>query len=223
MQIEAIASAIMNHVVSGLSGINANPKISIEQLCDEVVAEKNTLLREWLLKGILSLDELYLSLNCVEVNCDYMSKCCDLQLGEKALHFEIPPILYFNGINTIKFVGSIDRKVKYNVYIDESYRYHKYKKRGAEHPYVYIDTSINANGNMDGYIFNVPFVKYISVVALFQDPRKLLEWDCCSENSEYYLDFGILSEPIINNLTQRYIYFYRQAATPITPNTQQPK
>lgn len=175
MTIEQISSAIYNNVVTGLAGITSNPKISIEQLQDEVVAEKNQIMREFLLKGILNLDELFLTINCIEVTCDYMSKCCELQLGEKALHFEIPPIIYLHGIDTVRFVGSIDRKVKYNVYTDEAYRFHKHRKRGADSPYVYIDTAINANGNMDGYIFNVPFVKYISVIALFQDPRKLLE------------------------------------------------
>ena len=40
----------------------------------------------------------YMEINCIEVDCDYMSKCCDLQVGEKALHFEIPPIIYINGV-----------------------------------------------------------------------------------------------------------------------------
>lgn len=175
MTIEAIASAVYNNTVTGLAGITSNPKISVEQLQDEVVAERNQIMREFLLKGILNLDELFLAINCIEVDCDYMSKCCNLQVGEKALHFEIPPIIYINGIDTIRFVGSIDRHTRYNIYTDETYRFHKYRKNKPGSSYVYIDTAINSNGNMDGYIFNVPFVKYISVIALFLDPRKLLE------------------------------------------------
>jgi hypothetical protein len=76
---------------------------------------------------------------------------------------------------------------------------------------------------MDGYIFNVPFVKYISVIALFQDPRRLLEWDCCSENPESYLDCGILSDEIIRRLTEKYIRWYRSFASPVTPNDQVPR
>lgn len=223
MTLQQIASAVYNSVVGGLTGITSNPKISIEQLEDEVVAERNQVMREYLLKGVINLEELFLSINCIEVNCDYMSKCCDLQIGEKALHFEIPPIIYLNGANTIKFIGSIDRNTKYNVYTDDSYRFHKYRKRGANRPYVYIDTAINSNGNMDGYIFNVPFVKYISIVALFQDPRKVLEWDCCSENSEIYLECGILSNEIIRRLTEKYVRWFRQLASPVTPNDQQPR
>lgn len=129
MTIEQISSAIYNNVVTGLAGITSNPKISIEQLQDEVVAEKNQIMREFLLKGVLSLEELFLAINCIEVSCDYMSKCCELQVGEKALHFEIPPIVYLSGIDTIRFVGSIDRNTKYNVYTDEAYRFHKHRRR----------------------------------------------------------------------------------------------
>lgn len=176
MTIEAISSAILNNMSSGLSGINENSKISLEQIQDEVIAQKNQIMREYLLKGIITLDELFLAINCIEVDCQSMAKCpCILDVGEKVLHFEIPPVLQFNGANTIRFVGSTDRHTKYTVYTDETYRYHKYRKRSGNQPYVYIDTAINSKGNMDGYIFNAPFVKYISVVALFQDPRRLLE------------------------------------------------
>ena len=41
MTIEAIASAVYNNTVTGLAGITSNPKISVEQLQDEVVAERN--------------------------------------------------------------------------------------------------------------------------------------------------------------------------------------
>lgn len=212
----------MNHIYSGTAGLNSNMKISLEQLMDEVVAERNIILKEYLLKGIMNFQEMFLAINCIEVNCDYMSKCCELPVGEKALHFEIPPIMYINGVDTIKFIGSIDRKVKYKVYTDDSYRYHQYKKRGSNKPFVYVDTAINANGNLDCYIFNLPMVKYISVVALFQDPRRLLEWDCCSNSEESILDLGLISDEVVKRLTEKYIRWYKTAAQPVLPNNQMP-
>ena len=224
MTLDQISSAIYNHVYSGLAGITSNPKISLDQLKDEVIAEKNQIIKEYLLKGVIRLEELFLSINCIEVGCDSKIQCPCIGLeGETALHFEIPPIMHLNGLNTIKFVGSVDKNIPYKIYTDDSYRYHKYKKHSANKPYVYIDTAVNANGNMDGWIFNVPFVKFISVTALFQDPRRLLEWDCCHDNSDTYLDMGILSDEIIRRLTTKYITWYKQAASPVTPNTQQPK
>jgi len=38
---------------------------------------------------------------------------------------------------------------------------------------VYIDTTPNANGMYDGFIFNAPLLKSISIIAIFKDPRQL--------------------------------------------------
>ena len=221
MTIEAIASAVWNNVYDGLKGTVSNPAMSLEQLTDEVVAERNNIAKEYLLKGVMTLQELYNAVNCVEVNCDFMSKCCDLPVGKKALHFEIPPVLLMNGISTIQFVGSIDRQEQYSVYTDVSYKFHFFRKRGADKPFVYIDPTVNSNGNIDGYIFNVPFVKYISVIAIFLDPRKLLEFDCCND-PEAITECGIISNDIIHRLTEKKIRYYRQLMLPSQPNTQTP-
>ena len=205
MTIKQIASAVLNHIYDGLKGAVANIAVSVEQLEDEVVAERNNIAKEYLLKGIMNLQELYLAINCVEVNCESMSKCCDVTFGQKALHFEIPPVMILNGIPTIKFIGSVDRSASYKVYTDSSYKYHAHKKRGADKPYVYVDTTINANGMMDCYVFNLPFTRMISVVALFADPRKVLEFDCCAGDEETYTDCGIISNDIIHRLTQKYM------------------
>ena len=224
MTINEAASAVITHVYDGIRGETSNLAISIELLEDEVIAERNTIIKEYLLKGVLDLRELHSAVNCVPVDCDYMGKCCNIQAGKKALHFEIPPILLLNGNSTISFIGSIDRQVQYSVYTDLSYKYHKYRKRGADKPYVYLDPTINANGMIDGYIFNVPLVKYISVVAIFLDPRKLLDYSCCCENAEEITELGIISNDIVKRLTEKYIRYYRQFQIPVNiNNTQAPQ
>lgn len=219
MNVTQIASAVLNNVMDALKGAVSNVAMSIEQLEDEVIAERNNIIKEYFLKGLIGLQELYNSVNCVEVNCDYMSKCCDLPVGKKALHFEIPPILLMNGVSTVNFVGSIDRQESYTVYTDNSYQFHKYRKRKSDSPYVYLDPTINANGNIDGYIFNVPYVKYISVTALFLDPRQLDQFDCCSD-IDSLTECGILSNDIIHRLSQKKVLYYRQLMLPAQPNTQ---
>lgn len=224
MNVKQIASAVLSHIYDGLKGAVANIAVSQEQLEDEVVAERNTIIKEYLIKGVANLQEVYSSIDCVEVSCDSMSKCCldGLgDLGQKALHFEIPPVLLLSGVSTIKFIGSIDRKEKYQVYTNNDYKYHQYKKRGSNKPYVYIDTTVNSNGMIDGYIFNAPLVKVISVVAVFLDPRKLVEFNCCADE-EIVTDCGIISNDIVHRLTQKYAMWYRQNVLPPIPNTQSP-
>lgn len=224
MNVKQIASAVLSHIYDGLKGAVANIAVSQEQLEDEVVAERNTIIKEYLIKGVANLQEVYSSIDCVEVSCDSMSKCCLDRLGDlgqKALHFEIPPVLLLSGVSTIKFIGSIDRKEKYQVYTNNDYKYHQYKKRGSNKPYVYLDTTVNSNGMIDGYIFNAPLVKVISVVAVFLDPRKLVEFNCCADE-EIVTDCGIISNDIVHRLTQKYAMWYRQNVLPPIPNTQSP-
>ena len=205
MNVKQIASAVLSHIYDGLKGAVANIAVSQEQLEDEVVAERNTVLKEYLIKGVVSLNEVYNAINCVETNCESMSKCCSLpDVGQKAIHFEIPPILVMDGGgSTVKFIGSIDRKESYQVYTNTDYKYHKYRKRGANKPYVYLDTTINSNGMIDGYIFNAPLVKMISVVAIFLDPRQLVQFSCCADE-DVVTDCGLISNDIIHRLSQKY-------------------
>lgn len=223
MTLEAIASAIYNSVVGGLTGISSNPKISIEQIKDEAVAERHQVLREFLLKGVIKIDELMKTINCIQVSCDYISKCCDAQVGDKAMHFEIPPVMVFPGEKTIKYIGSIDNNTEYTIYMDQSYKYNNLRRRKSQRPYVFVDTAINSNGNMDCYIYNAPFVKAVKVVALFNDPRKLLEWDCCSADKDVIMDFGLISDEVIKRMVEKYVRWFRQFQSTVLPNNQQPK
>ena len=71
---------------------------------------------------------------------------------------------------------------------------------------------------IDGYIFNAPLIKQVSISAIFKDPRQVEEFGCC-ENIENY---SFLNNEIKRRLTEKKIRYYRQFAAPITPNTQQP-
>ena len=64
-QIEKLASAIRNDVVAGLRGYHTNLSMSTEQLCQDIVDERLQILKEYSLKGVLPLRDLYLSINCI--------------------------------------------------------------------------------------------------------------------------------------------------------------
>lgn len=151
MDINKTASAIYNDIVAGLSGINANPNISIEQLEDEVIEMRETVIKEWYLKGVLKPHDLMLSLNCVEVNCADPANCCMTDTGKSELHFEIPVLMNDLGSDAIDWIGTVDKEERYSVYFTrDALKYRKYKKRGANKPYVFIDKTPNKNGLYDG-------------------------------------------------------------------------
>ena len=222
MELSKIASAIYNDVMGGLSGMNANPTISFEQLEDEVVEERQTVIKEWFNKGLLKRDDLLIAINCVDVDCADPGKCCASPSGKSALHFEIPQLLDDLGENAIYYVGSVDRTIPYDVYFSPSaMSMHKYKRRGKDKPYVYIEKTPNGNNMYDGWIFNLPFVKRITVIGIFKDLRQLEEFNCC--DSEEFLDFGSVSNEVKSRLIKKKLQYYRQYLAQPQPNNLVPR
>lgn len=142
-------------------------------------------IKEYQLKGILPLKDLLLQINCIPVDCKDLERCPICKPGIKTpnAHFEIPQIINDFGASAIAYIGSVDRMNSFSVYVNSNFTnlYQKYRKRGKDKPYVYIDPAPNENNMLDGYIFNAPLLKQISVVAIFKDPRQLDDYGCCSD------------------------------------------
>lgn len=219
MTIEQLSSAIVNDIYSGLSGLNnSNISISQDQLADEIVDLRQLIIKEWWLKGILQKGDLLTALNCVVVDCKDPTKCgpCDKAYdgpaGHSEMHFEIPKTVEGIGSDAIAFVGSADRQERYRIYYNPAQmKYHSYRKRYRNKPYVYIEKTPNENGNYDGWIFNLPFVKRIAVIGIFKDPRDLEKLGCSGDCDNTNGDLGSVSAEIQNRLTKSKLYYYRQA------------
>ena len=228
MELSKITSAIYNDIVSGLAGMNANPTISLEQLEDEVVEERQTVIKEWFNKGLLKSDDLMIAINCIDVDCADPGKCktsedcCSEPSGKLVHHFQIPQLMDDLGENAIYYIGSVDRAVPYDVYFSPSaMTMRKYKRRGKDKPYVYIEKTPNENNMYDGWIYNLPFVKRISVIGIFKDLRQLEEYNCC--NLPEFLDFGSVSNEVKNRLVKKKLQYYRQYLAQPQPNNLVPR
>lgn len=151
MTISSLASAIYNDVVSGLSGMNVNPNMSLEQLEDECAEMRAAVIKEYYLKGLLKPSDFTVAINCVDVDCEDRSKCCANPSGKMAAHFEIPQLMDDLGDSAILYIGSTDRENSFKVYTNPiSMKYNKYKRRGADKPYVYIEKTPNEHNMFDG-------------------------------------------------------------------------
>ena len=222
-QIEKLASAIRNDVVGGLRGYHTNPSMSLEQLMDEIVDERLQILKEYSLKGVLPVKDLYLSINCVPVDCKDLERCrCAGQDDclTPTAHFEIPQIVNDYGSLSIDYIGSTDRQNPFIYYTSSTaYRYHKYRKRGKNRPYVWIDTTPNENGMYDCFVFNAPLLSQISITAIFKDLRQLERYACCVELRDDNMTF--INNEIKKRLTEKKIRYYRALSPQNLPNDQQ--
>lgn len=223
MIFEKLASAIRNDVVSGLQGYHTNLSMSIEQLMDDIVDERLQILKEYSVQGILPVKDLLLSINCIPVDCKDLNKCSKCSggmSGTPVAHFEVPQILMDFGNKSIAYIGSTDKQnsFRYTTSITNWALYNKYRKRGKDKPYVYIDSTPNENGMYDCYIFNAPLIKQISITAIFKDPRQLESFGCCNEYQDD--NFSFINNEIKKRLTQKKIQYYRSYAAHVAPNDQ---
>ena len=222
--IKKLSSAVFNDIVSGLAGYEATVNMSLEQLEDECVEEMLVVLREWSLKNKIPTKDLLYSLNCIPVDCKSLDKCrCgNADYSKPVAHFEIPQVVNDFGEEAIEFVGSTDKSIRFKVYTSPtSFRFHKYKKRGANKPYVYIDTTPNEHNLYDGFIFNAPLLERLTVIAIFKDPRQLEQFSCCDIEEQDTL--SALAAEVKKRLIEKKLRYYRQFYQQPVQNDQVPK
>ena len=227
MYIEKLASQIRNDVVSGLRGYHQNLSMNIDQLQDEIVACRLSIINELYSKGIAPIDDLLMAINCVDVDCESLERC---SCGKKSdgdtitAHFQIPQLVTTYGTQAIKYLGATDRQNKFTIVTSLSeLQTIKYRRRGLTKPYVWIDFAPNADGMLDCFLFNAPFVRQVSIVAVFKDPRQLNKYKCCNLDDLNGPDVNnsFIDQLIKDKLTKEKLYYYRQAAAPKLSNDQQ--
>lgn len=227
MYIEKLASQIRNDVVSGLRGYHQNLSMNIDQLQDEIVACRLSIINELHSKGIAPIDDLLMAINCVDVDCESLERC---SCGKKSdgdtitSHFQIPQLVTTYGTQAIKYLGATDRQNKFTIVTSLSeLQTIKYRRRGLTKPYVWIDLAPNAEGMLDCFLFNAPFVRQVSIVAVFKDPRQLNKYKCCNLDDLNGPDVNnsFIDQLIKDKLTKEKLYYYRQAAAPKLSNDQQ--
>lgn len=227
MYIEKLASQIRNDVVSGLRGYHQNLSMNMDQLQDEIVACRLEILHQHFLKGIFPIKDLLIAINCIDVDCKALERCSCGKIAEGSTpiaHFEIPQLVSYYGKQAIEYIGSVDRQYKFQVISSLSeLENKKYRKRGNNKPYVWIDYSPNENGMLDCFIFNAPFLEQVSVVGIFKDPRQLNRYSCCNMDELNGPDVNpsFIDQLIKDKLTKEKLYYYRQVAAQRLPNDQQ--
>lgn len=227
MYIEKLASQIRNDVVSGLRGYHQNLSMNMDQLQDEIVACRLEILHQYFLKGIFPIKDLVLAINCIDVDCKALERCsCGKASEDDTLvaHFEIPQVISYFGKQAIQYIGSTDRRNKFTVITSlTELENKKYRKRGKNKPYVWIDYSPNENGMLDCFLFNAPLLEQVSVVGVFKDPRQLNQYSCCNTDELNGPDVNpsFVDQLIKDKLTKEKLYYYRQMAAQRLPNDQQ--
>ena len=220
---DKLASRIQNDINAGLRGTHANMSLTIEQIEDEIVATRLSIIKKYQLQGIPMPSDLLISINCIKIDCKDIERCpvCGPSMqGKAVMHFEIPQIITDFGIDGIAYVGSPDRQNPFLVYtsIPQWSMYHKYRKRGKNKPFIFIDTTPNESGFYDCFVFNAPLMKTITIVALFKDLRQVEEYGCCDDDNQ--TQFSFLDDEIQQTIVANKVKIFRGMNIPVLPNNQ---
>ncbi|TAF70757.1 MAG: hypothetical protein EAZ58_05140, partial [Flavobacterium sp.] len=164
-----LAWAIYNHIASALKG-TANEPYPVEQIKAEILAERDSVIKQMTLAGTLPYQTLIQDINCLELDCENLSLCCKVETYDKVLHFKLPKLASFT-VDPIPvyFIGLSDRSHAFRIQRGSTWSYKTYNKWTKDKPYVWF-----AANREDGFLFNPPTdnLKYISVSAIFEDPTQ---------------------------------------------------
>lgn len=170
-----IASAIKNNLEAGLKG-TANYSFSMEQLEYEVISTRNAIIKQLDTQGILDKTEFVQEINCIPVDCEKLSLCCDVNTKTTTLHFELPIFTH------IEYVGTPNRDKPFKIYNNSNFIYNKFRNSKLnKRPYV----SMRINeGIQHGFLFNPPTsnIKYVSVSGILSNPLDVNKYSCCNYN-----------------------------------------
>lgn len=64
--------------------------MSQEQVEDEIIDERMSIIKQYSLKNIIPLKDLMYAINCIPVDCKSLDKCCENSYSPPMAHFEIP-------------------------------------------------------------------------------------------------------------------------------------
>ena len=238
MQVEKLASAIYNDVVSGLVGITSTPSISIDQIQDDVVDERLQIIKEYSMKNLIPRKDLMYAINCIELDCQSLDKCCNIpkfsldypnldkccsnipNFSKPGLHFEIPQLINDFGDSAIEYIGSTDKQIPFKYYTTVAFKHHGTKLRGRDKPYVYIQTTPNENNMYDGWVFNISLLKRLTIIGIFKDLRQLDNYGCCQDDLN---NMTFIDTEIKKRLTEKKLRYYRSFLQSPHPNDQVPR
>lgn len=220
MTLNEIASAIRNHISDGLSGAVANYSYSIEQLQAEIILMRNKLLSERSRQGKVNLKQYYQTYPGIILHPKDISASPVLKAYKKALGFTSPRILAtINDDYEVVLAYTLDNERTFKVYRTIAYRDHKYRQKTKRAPFVYLDTSTDAEGFVQGWLLNTgsyESIRSINLQAVFANP---LDVPGFTEDTEFPAPLESQND-IIAALTAQYVQYYRQMNIIPRSNTQ---
>ena len=203
---DAVVSAIRNNLEAGLK-TTANITFSLEHMRYVIYTERALLIEQMKRSGAMfEYEEATQEINCIETDCKDFGLCSKVDTRQPTLHFKIPRYIHLD------YIGLATQNQSFKVYETYNSKYNKYRKKQlVDRPYVRLR---HYEGENHGFIFNPPTVnlKYISVKAIWENPREVNKYSCCTYNpreTHFPLPDYMMAQ-LIDSITSKWAqYMYR--------------
>ena len=228
MTLDQLIGAIQNNIGAGLKEVGNYP-YSLEQIKDEISNTRSQIVYSLSKLGKLDAkDFAQTPENSFEVVPAQFSGTDFMEEGVSVATIYIPRLTQTAaGVSPIVYLGPMDMSLNMIVYFDyNKANSHKYSRIIKNLPYAMIGAVQNDTGDLPVHLFNLgpmPF-KYATVRAIFDDPIKVMEENdgVYAGEVEFPAPLGV-QEMIIDQLSDKYITYYRKLAHPNEPNDQTDK
>lgn len=216
-----MASAIRNHVGDGLKEVD-DFDYSIEQIKDEIGNLRNKLIFELSKAGKLNPNNFTQKVEGDQLVMDMVP----FPIGsghpvKRVAHVTLPRPVMTVGNQSITFFGPADMSLDFVKYYDSSFNEHQYSRVIKNRPYCFIDLAYTSDSTVDAYIFGIDgsLLKNLAVRIIAEDAVALLESDGIFGQDEEFPCPQSMQDDIIDILSKRYVFYYKQLHQPNEPNT----
>lgn len=191
-----IAFNLRNIIEGGRTSENDLP--SYRQLVFMINYYRTVFIRRDLDRNYFLANDIQQDLGCLNLIEVDEAECCEIEVGCDILRTELKlpkPVRAKNGL-LITFVGSVDKKQKFDIILPERVPYISYSKYTSKIPRVYY---------MNGYIYiaNSRDLTNINVRGVWANPEDVRRFQQCEEGECYTEDSEYpMSDDMIEGLTK---------------------
>jgi hypothetical protein len=207
-----LASIVQNGINGGYGVINE--RVPLEQIKDEIIFTSRRLYDEYKRQGFFTPEEInqfYQRIDCIELECLPLSQCCDgIKSERKVLRAKIPSVQELRYVGTVEY--GLSWVISYGIHID-AIGVGRFKRN---------KTIAWLRSNNEIIVLNPPTydLKYISIDAMFSDPRSLYQYSCsvCASDEDTFPIPDKFADIITGKLIASYLNYGQ--IKPLQPNTQ---
>ena len=227
MTVEELGGTIRNRMHDGLKGEIKNVSYSVSQLISEAFLLRSRLIYEESKKGKRDFTAFYQTFDSIPVHEMDISTHSSIKSGICVSYIKFPGIATLLEDMAIEYIGmnnkDIDAKT-FTIYYDDRFKTHQKKLRVSKNPFVYVDTDVDKEGFLKGYLYNVGKYKdkqYLTVRGIFDNPMVFMNMECCTEFlKDEFPAPGWMQDIIIERLSMSMVEQYRKMNIPEMSNKQ---